>query len=91
MTLTKAIRDKSKIEEFLREVATKAGLDLDQVRAQRTGSLPRPTRVVSAMPAASSACTGAASGAQSLSIVVSNSSPARVAMMAMPWRPRSSR
>jgi len=34
MGLTKAIRDKSKVEEFLREVATKVGLDLDQVRAE---------------------------------------------------------
>jgi DNA primase len=32
LTLTRAIRDKSKIEEFLREVATKVGLDLEQVR-----------------------------------------------------------
>lgn len=34
VTLTRAIRDKSKIEEFLREVATKVGLDLEQVRAE---------------------------------------------------------
>ena len=32
VTLTRAIRDKSKVEEFLREVATKVGLDIDQVR-----------------------------------------------------------
>lgn len=32
--LTKAIRDKSKIEEFLREIATKVGLEPDQVRAE---------------------------------------------------------
>jgi DNA primase len=34
VTLTRAIRDKSKIEEFLREVATKVGLDIEQVRAE---------------------------------------------------------
>jgi DNA primase len=32
--LTSAIRDKSKVEEFLREVATKVGLELEQVRAE---------------------------------------------------------
>ena len=32
--LTSAIRDKSKIDEFLREVATKVGVELDQVRAE---------------------------------------------------------
>ena len=34
LTLTRAIRDKSKIEEFLREVATKVGLDIEQVRGE---------------------------------------------------------
>jgi len=34
VTLTRAIRDKSKVEEFLREVATKVGLDIEQVRAE---------------------------------------------------------
>jgi DNA primase len=32
--LTSAIRDKSKIEEFLREVATKVGVELEQVRSE---------------------------------------------------------
>ncbi|HJR88539.1 MAG TPA: DNA primase [Aeromicrobium sp.] len=34
VTLTRAIRDKSKVEEFLREVATKVGLDIEQVRGE---------------------------------------------------------
>jgi DNA primase len=34
VTLTGAIRDKSKVEEFLREVAAKVGLDIEQVRAE---------------------------------------------------------
>ena len=41
------------------------------------------------MPASSSASTGSASGAQSLSIADSNSSPSRAAMTAMPCRPMS--
>jgi DNA primase len=57
MSLTKAIRDKSKVEEFLREVATKVGLDLDQVRTEyrrfkepaRTAQAPSPS--VPAAPA----------------------------------------
>jgi DNA primase len=32
--LTSAIRDKSKVEEFLREVSAKVGLELEQVRAE---------------------------------------------------------
>ena len=46
VTLTRAIRDKSKIEEFLREVATKVGLDIDQVRggvSSREGTRLRPS------------------------------------------------
>ena len=44
--LASAIRDKSKVEEFLREVATKVGLDVDQVRAEhrRSRSAPQPQR-----------------------------------------------
>ena len=45
LTLTRAIRDKSKIEEFLREVATKVGLDLEQVRDEhRRAKQPAATR-----------------------------------------------
>lgn len=40
VTLTRAIRDKSKIEEFLREVATRVGVDVDQVRAEHRRSGP---------------------------------------------------
>ena len=32
--LATAIRDKSKVEEFFREIATKVGVDIDQVRAE---------------------------------------------------------
>jgi DNA primase len=34
VVLTKAIRDRSKVEEFLREIATRIGVDVDQVRAE---------------------------------------------------------
>ncbi|TXL62719.1 DNA primase [Aeromicrobium terrae] len=40
--LASAIRDKSKVEEFLREVATKVGLDVDQVRAEHRRSKSAP-------------------------------------------------
>jgi DNA primase len=43
MTLTRSIRDKGKVEEFLREVATKVGLDVDQVRSEfRRSKQPTP-------------------------------------------------
>jgi len=52
LTLTRAIRDKSKIEEFLREVSTKIGLDLDDVRAEfrraKEPSAPRPNQATPA-------------------------------------------
>lgn len=32
--LTSSIRDKSKVEEFLREIATRSGVDVDQVRSE---------------------------------------------------------
>jgi DNA primase len=65
MGLTKAIRDKSKVEEFLREVATKVGLDLDQVRAEyRRAKEPAKTAPAPATPAPStSAPTSTPSGA----------------------------
>ncbi|HUQ00036.1 MAG TPA: DNA primase [Aeromicrobium sp.] len=45
VTLTRSIRDKAKIEEFLREVATKVGLDVEQVRAEyRRAKEPTSTR-----------------------------------------------
>jgi DNA primase len=34
VTLTRSIRDKAKIEEFFREVATKVGLEVEQVRGE---------------------------------------------------------
>ena len=34
VVLAESIRDKSKVEEFLREVATRVGLDVDRVRAE---------------------------------------------------------
>lgn len=34
ITLATAIRDKSKIEAFIREIATRVGVDIDQVRAE---------------------------------------------------------
>lgn len=54
VTLTKAIRDKSKIEEFLREIATRVGVDVDQVRAEhrRTmGGAQRERATTTAAPA----------------------------------------
>ena len=42
--LTRAIRDKSKVEEFLREVSTKVGVDVDQVREEHRRHKPAPTR-----------------------------------------------
>jgi DNA primase len=51
VTLTRAIRDKSKIEEFLREVAAKVGLDLEQVRAEfRRAKEPASARTNQAVP-----------------------------------------
>jgi DNA primase len=53
VTLTRAIRDKSKIEEFLREVAAKVGLDIEQVRAEfRRAKEPAPVRPNQAVPTA---------------------------------------
>ena len=53
VTLTRAIRDKSKIEEFLREVATKVGLDMEQVRGEyRRAKEPASTRPSQGAPAA---------------------------------------
>src|SRR4029078_10860274 len=54
VTLTRAIRDKSKIEEFLREVAAKIGLDLEQVRAKSRRAKERASaRPNQALPTAS--------------------------------------
>ncbi|MFL6090031.1 MAG: DNA primase [Aeromicrobium sp.] len=58
VTLTRSIRDKAKVEEFLREVSTKVGLDLEQVRAEyRRHKEPSPSRPAQPTnePAASSA------------------------------------
>jgi DNA primase len=64
VTLTRAIRDKSKIEEFLREVATKVGLDLEQVRAEfRRAKQPTAARPDQAAPTAGDAGTMANFGA----------------------------
>ncbi len=38
--LASAIRDKSKVEEFFREIATKVGVDVDQVRAEHRRKAP---------------------------------------------------
>ena len=59
MGLTKAIRDKSKVEEFLREVATKVGLDLDQVRAEYRRAKEPAKTAASAPPAPTSAPSAA--------------------------------
>ena len=50
--LTRAIRDKSKVEGFLREVATRVGVDVDQVRAEhrRVASGHRPAAAPEPMP-----------------------------------------
>ena len=53
VTLTRAIRDKSKVEEFLREVAAKVGLDIEQVRAEfRRAKEPASARPNQAVPTA---------------------------------------
>ena len=54
--LASAIRDKSKVEEFFREIATKVGVDVDQVRAEhrrKASAKPQPqaTPVTTAEPA----------------------------------------
>lgn len=50
VTLATSIRDKSKVEEFIREIATRVGTDVDQVRAELKKSRGTPaTR--SAVPA----------------------------------------
>lgn len=48
--LTRAIRDKSKVEEFLREVSTKVGVDIDQVREEHRRHKPAATRTRQAPP-----------------------------------------
>ena len=59
LTLTRAIRDTSKIEEFLREVATKVGLDLEQVRDEhrraKQPAVSRPTEETQPTPGSSAA------------------------------------
>ncbi len=53
--LTSAIRDKSKVEEFLREVATQVGVDVDQVRSEHRRHKPsapkQPSRAQASEPA----------------------------------------
>ncbi len=52
--LATAIRDKSKVEEFFREIATKVGVDVDQVRAEhrrKASARPRPSAEASTEPA----------------------------------------
>ncbi len=45
--LARSVRDKSKVEEFLREISTRVGVDVDQVRAEHRRhrpAAPRPDR-----------------------------------------------
>ena len=42
--LATSIRDKSKVEEFIREIAVRVGADVDQVRAELKRSKARPTK-----------------------------------------------
>ncbi len=64
VTLTRAIRDKSKVEEFLREVATKVGLDMEQVRGEyRRAKEPASARPNQAAPPAAGAAAIANFGA----------------------------
>jgi DNA primase len=44
--LASAIRDKSKVEEFFREIASKVGVDVDQVRAEHRRSKSAPAQTV---------------------------------------------
>ncbi|HKY58628.1 MAG TPA: DNA primase [Aeromicrobium sp.] len=68
VTLTRAIRDKSKVEEFLREVATKVGLDIEQVRGEhRRAKEPAAARPSQAAPAANGASAVANFGAAEFS------------------------
>jgi len=68
VTLTRAIRDKSKVEEFLREVATKVGLDLEQVREEfRRAKEPAAARPNQAAPAGGGGASVANFGSPELS------------------------
>ncbi|MEH3034109.1 MAG: DNA primase [Aeromicrobium erythreum] len=58
--LTRAIRDRSKVEEFLREVATKVGVDLDQVREEHRRHKPAAQRPARTAPPRSDAQAAAA-------------------------------
>jgi DNA primase len=68
VTLTRAIRDKSKVEEFLREVAAKVGLDIEQVRAEfRRAKEPASARPTQAVQATDGGSAVASFGAQEFS------------------------
>jgi DNA primase len=68
VTLTRAIRDKSKVEEFLREVAAKVGLDIEQVRAEfRRAKEPAGARPNQAVQATEGGSAAASFGAQEFS------------------------
>lgn len=61
--LASSIRDKSKVEEFLREVASRVGVDVDQVRQEFRSAKPGPTASAGAVPAeAAPAAPAAAAG-----------------------------
>ena len=67
VTLATSIRDRSKVEEFIREIATRVGTDVDQVRAElKKARSAGPRRAPQARPAVSEATAPAGEPVPSL-------------------------